>query len=107
MKFTVNVTVEAERDLYEIYRYVATHDAPAKAERLLNNLEKTVASLETVPLRGHCPPELERLGVREYREVFYKPYRIIYRITGSAVTVFCILDGRRDLPDLLQERLLR
>lgn len=107
MKFIVNVTAEAERDLYEIYRYVAPHDAPAKADRLLDNLEKAVASLEALPLRGHCPPELERIGVREYREVFYKPYRIIYRISGNVVSVYCILDGRRDLPDLLQERLLR
>lgn len=107
MKFSVNVTIEAERDLYEIYRYVAAHDAPAKAERLFDNLEKAVASLEALPLRGHYPPELERIGVREYREVFYKPYRIIYRISGNEVSVYCILDGRRDLPDLLQERLLR
>lgn len=107
MKFKVIVMAEAERDLYEIYRYVAVHGAPAKADRLLNNLEKAVASLETSPQRGHYPPELVRLGVREYREVFYKPYRVIYRITGSTVSVFCVLDGRRDLPDLLQERLLR
>jgi toxin ParE1/3/4 len=107
VKFTVTVTAEAERDLYEIYRYVATYDAPAKADRLLNNLEKTVAGLETVPRRGHVPPELERLGVREYREVFYKPYRVIYRIAGDMVSVYCVLDGRRDLPDLLQERMLR
>lgn len=107
MKFIVNVTAGAERDLYEIYRYVAAHDAPAKADRLLDNLEKAVASLEALPQRGHYPPELERIGVREYREVFYKPYRIIYRVAGNVVSVYGILDGRRDLPDLLQERLLR
>lgn len=107
MKFTVLVTAQAERDLYEIHRYVALHDAPEKADRLLSNLEETVASLETAPQRGHYPPELAQLGVREYREIFFKPYRIIYRVIGCEVAVSCALDGRRDLPDLLQERLLR
>ena len=66
-----------------------------------------IESLETLPQRGHCPPELERIGMMEYREVFFKPYRVIYRIAGREVRVYAVLDGRRDLPDLLQERILR
>jgi toxin ParE1/3/4 len=50
---------------------------------------------------------LERLGVLEYREVFFKPYRIIYEVAGASVFVHCVLDGRRDLRDILQQRLLR
>lgn len=107
MKYSVYVVEEAEQDLLEIYRYVLRHDSPEKADRLLANLEKTVIRLEALPMRGHIPPELERIGVMEYREVFFKPYRIIYQVTERAVYVYCVLDGRRDLQDLLQERLLR
>ena len=57
--------------------------------------------------RGHIPPELERVGVYEYREIYFKPYRIIYQIVESDVYIHCVLDSRRDLEDLLQERLLR
>jgi toxin ParE1/3/4 len=46
------------------------------------------------------------LGLREYREVFFKPYRIIYRIMAKRVTVLVIADGRRDMQTLLQRRLL-
>ncbi|MBI5632595.1 MAG: type II toxin-antitoxin system RelE/ParE family toxin [Nitrospirae bacterium] len=107
MKYSVFVVAEAERDLQEIYRYVFRNDSPEKAVRLLDSLEKTVMKLEALPLRGHIPPELERISVTEYREVFFKPYRIIYQVIGRAVYVYCVLDGRRDLQDLLQERLLR
>jgi len=107
MKYSVFVVEEAEQDLQGIYRYVLRNDSPEKADRLLANLEKTVMKLEALPSRGHVPPELERIGVTEYREVFFKPYRIIYQVTGRAVNVYCVLDGRRDLQDLLQERLLR
>lgn len=107
MKFTVYLVIDAENDLLDIYRYVSLNDSVEKADRLIDNLEKTIIKLETMPLRGHYPSELERIGVLEFREVFYKPYRIIYQVIKSNVYVHCVLDGRRDLQDLLQQRLLR
>jgi len=107
MKVTVYLVADAERDLLDIYRYVAQNDSIEKADRLLENLEKTIMKLEAMPLRGHFPPELERIGVLEFREIFFKPYRIIYQVIKSDVYVHCVLDGRRDLQDLLQKRILR
>jgi toxin ParE1/3/4 len=107
MKFTVYLIEEAEADLLDIYHYVAQNDSVENADRLLDRLEDTILKLSTMPLRGHIPPELERIGVLEFREVFFKPYRIIYQIVKSNVYVHCILDGRRDLQDLLQQRVLR
>ena len=46
------------------------------------------------------------MGIREFRELFFKPYRIIYRIVGRNVYVLLIADGRRDFQTLLQRRLL-
>ena len=40
-----------------------------------------------MPDRGHLPLELERIGILEFREVFYKPYRIIYQIIGNNVPI--------------------
>jgi toxin ParE1/3/4 len=107
MKFTVSLVADAEADLLDIYRYVARNDSLLKADRLLDSIEKTILSLETMPLRGHYPPELERVGVFEFREIFFKPYRIIYQVVKVDVFVHCVLDGRRSLQDLLQERILR
>lgn len=42
----------------------------------------------------------------EYRQVFFKPYRLIYRIVGKQVVVYLIVDSRRDLQSLLARRLL-
>ena len=62
--------------------------------------------LSESPERGAYPKELVLLGIREYREVFFKPYRIIYRILDKNVYVLLIVDGRRDMQLLLQRRLL-
>lgn len=107
MKFTVHIVLDAEADLLDIYRYVAQNDSVEKAEKLFDNLEQTILKLETNPERGHIPPELERVGVLDYKEIFFKSYRIIYQIIKKEVYVYCVLDGRRDLQDLLQKRLLR
>ncbi len=107
MKFNVEIIADAEDDLFEIYRHVALTDSREKAEKLLDNLEKTCRKLETLPGRGHIPPELERIGVFEYLEIHYKPYRIIYQVIRSNVFIHYVLDGRRDLQELLQQRLLR
>ena len=107
MTFRVVLAADAERDLLELYRYVAINDAPGRALLLLAKIEEMISSLDQMPSRGHYPPELERIGVLDFREVFFKPYRIIYEISGESVCVHCILDGRRDMVDLLQERLLR
>lgn len=57
--------------------------------------------------RGHIPPEMARLGVHDFREIHYKPYRILYEIIGTEVIVHAVVDGRRDLRDILAARLLR
>lgn len=107
MRYRVSLVESAERDLFELHLYVESNDSPERADALLDRLERAVASLEKMPERGHFPPELERIGIREYREIHFKPYRILYTIDGDVVTVHCILDGRRDMQSLLEHRLLR
>jgi len=107
MNYKVFLISDAEEDLYDIYNYVAIHDSVENAENLLNKLEETCNSLSTFPNRGHILPELKRIGVLYYREIHYKPYRIVYQIINTDVYIHCILDGRRDLQQLLYERLLR
>jgi toxin ParE1/3/4 len=106
MPFAVLLTNDATRDLNELYDYLAVHDAPQKAEYVLVQLEKAFSRLSEFPERGAYPKELLALGIREYREIFFKPYRIIYRVMDKNVYVLLIVDGRRDMQSLLQRRLI-
>ncbi len=106
MPFAVLLTNDAARDLNELYDYIAVHDSPRKADYVLEQIEKTFSTLSEFPERGVYPKELLKLGIREYREIFFKPYRIIYRVMEMNVYVLLIVDGRRDLQSLLQRRLL-
>ena len=106
MPFAVLLTNDAARDLNDLYDYIAAHDTPQKADYVLEQIEKAFSRLSEFPERGTYPKELLVLGLREYREVFFKPYRIIYRVMDKNVYVLLIADGCRDMQSLLQKRLL-
>lgn len=107
MKYEVHITGVAQDDLYSIYRYVANNDSSAKAGHLLDNIERAMTSLGTMPERGNHPLEMQRCGILDFREIFFKPYRIIYEIKDKSVFIHVVFDGRRNCEDLLQQRLLR
>lgn len=74
----------------------------------MNQIDRALQSLSEHPRRGNYPKELLDLGIREYRELFFRPYRTIYRVIESNVYVLVIIaDGRRDMQSLLQRRLLQ
>lgn len=105
--YRVRLTQDAEQDLIDIYRYIALNDSTENADYVLDQLESLCSRLTELPERGHVPPELDRISVTNYREVYFKPYRVIYEAIRQDVFIHCILDGRRDMPSLLQRRLIR
>lgn len=107
MPFRVHLTDDAAHDLEELCDYVERRDAPGRAEHLLERIERVSESLSAHPHRGNYPNELLEIGIREYREVFFKPYRVIYRVMENDVYILLIADGRRDMQTLLQRRLLQ
>jgi toxin ParE1/3/4 len=107
MKYLVQVLPEAKQDLLDIYRYVAEHDSVIRADALLDALEEKCAQLNENPQRGHQVPELKRVYVGGFREVHYKPFRIVFQVAEKNVYVHAVLDGRRDLQDFLESRVLR
>ena len=105
-RFEVLLTQGAEQDLEGLYDYLCEFDCVANADHLLDELTKVVDALSRFPERGSLPKELAGLGIKEFRQVFFKPYRVIYRATGSQVIVYLIADGRRDMQAVLAKRLL-
>ena len=106
MSNKVFLTDSAVGDLEELDAYITQYDPPQSADDVLSQIEELINSLSDIPERGTYPQELLSLGIREYREVFFKPYRIIYRVIKNKVYIYLIVDGRRDMQTLLKRRLL-
>ena len=105
-KFEVFLTDGAVQDLEAIHDYISEFDCVANANHVLDALMDVVQSLSRFPERGSYPRELVGLGIKEYRQTLFKPYRVIYRVTGSQVIMYLIADGRRDMQSVLARRLL-
>ncbi len=104
--YRVSITAQARGDVSAITRWIAQHDSPRAAEHVLDKLLETCRKLALQPERGSYPPELAALGVQRYRQVFFKPYRVVYRVAGDQVVVMLVADGRRNLGTALERRLL-
>jgi len=106
-EFEVLLTEGAEQDLEAIHDYIAEFDCVANANHVLDALMEVAGSLAHFPERGNYPKELVALGIKEYRQTSFKPYRVIYRVTGHQVIIYLIVDSRRDMQSVLARRLLR
>ena len=91
-------------DLLGIIEYIA-RDSPANAGKVLKTIKNRAATLHLSPQRGRLVPELQEQGIAQYRELVIAPWRLIYRIADASVLVLSVLDGRRNVEDLLLARL--
>jgi len=104
--FKVRWTQTAEEDLTAIVDFIAAEN-PDAALAVFHRISRQAAELNEFPERGRVVQELYRFGIAQYRELLPSPWRIIYRIEQKTVFVTAVFDGRRDLEDLLLERVAR
>lgn len=106
MQHPIRLTADAERDLTSVYSYIAGNDSASSADNMIENIKDTLRRLQESPGRGNDVKELLVHGIKQFRETYFKPYRVIYRILDEYVIVYLIADERRDMQTLLQARLL-
>ena len=99
-------TESAARDLNSIVAHIAL-DSKDRARDILSRLRASAGTLREMPRRGRVVPELASFGVTTWRELIVSPYRIIFRLAEPQVEIRAVVDGRRDLQDVLLERLIR
>ncbi len=95
----------AENDLRRIVEYVAA-GSPSNALNILRKISRAASILNNFPERGRIVPDLQDQGIFIYRELIVSSWRIIYRVCRQSVHVLSVLDARRNLEDLLLERLV-
>ncbi|MGH6870717.1 MAG: type II toxin-antitoxin system RelE/ParE family toxin [Rhizomicrobium sp.] len=105
MRRTAVVSGDALEDMAEIHAYIAAENSTDVADKIIDGFETRIAALEELAERGNFPKELLAIDVKDYRELHFKPYRIVYRVEEKRVVIYCVLDGRRDLTSLLRRRL--
>ena len=106
MEYIVRIPNSVKKDIEEIIDYYFD-DRPEYAQKIFLLLIEKINSLKSFPNRGRIVPELFEYNVNEYREVLESYWRIIYRIDNDIVEIFTVIDARRNVQDLLVEKLKR
>ncbi|MDM8517812.1 type II toxin-antitoxin system RelE/ParE family toxin [Desulfobacterales bacterium HSG16] len=106
MSFAVEFTPGARQDLLKIYNYIRNVGAPEAAKRLYEQLSKACASLSNNPERGYIPIEIEGLSEVACRQIVIRNYRIIYQLIENVVIIHGIIDGRRNVREVMRQRVL-
>jgi plasmid stabilization system protein ParE len=88
----VDWTPEARRTLEEVLEVIAA-DSAEGASRVLEQAFSAAASLATLADRGRVVPELADSAMRE---IFVYRYRLMYRVTPTAVQILAFVHGARD-----------
>lgn len=92
----VTIRPSADRDLDEIFGWIARDDVDA-AERQVRRLIAAALALREYPERGRARPEIGE-GMRS---LVNGRYLIFYRIADDVVEVVRVLHGARDLGEVV------
>ena len=102
----VRWTPSATLDLVGIVRYLKRH-SPQAAQQFLTTARTKAKALTDFPHRGRVVPELARIGITHWREVVFAPHRLVYTVEDDRIEVDALVDSRRDVEDILLERLVQ
>ncbi|MDR2892641.1 MAG: type II toxin-antitoxin system RelE/ParE family toxin [Deltaproteobacteria bacterium] len=98
----------ADQDILGIIAFIGERERPDMAEIILEKFIQARDSLSKLPERGRIPPEMKKISILSYREIQAAPYRMVYQVNQANHTVYIhlVADGRRNMAELLKERLL-
>jgi len=105
-EYKVVWTKSAVSDLESIIEYIA-ENSPLTARALFRKLKKQIDTLSYSPQRGRHIPELQEQGIFLYRELIISSWRVMYRIHERIVYIMAIIDSRRNVEDILLEKLIK
>ncbi len=106
MEYKIRVPNSVKKDIDEIVNYYID-ERPDYARKVYDSFLIRINSLKIYPEKGRIVPELLDYNINEYRELIESYWRIIYRIENDTVEIFTIIDARRNVQDLLVEKLKR
>ena len=88
---------------------ILDHTAFKFPKRLDKTYEEIMSAVEKIgkhPKAGRIVPELKAFNITMYREQVVNTWRIIYRFEGATPILLGIIDGRRDMSDIIRQRVL-
>ncbi len=100
-EYKVEILLAAWQDIDKIADFHKKMVGAASAQRITDKILDTLERLGGFPYMGaqHPDPELAR---RDFRKVICGNYVCVYKLIGSSVFVYRVVNGKTDYPKLLK-----
>ena len=103
---TVAWTDNAQYDLELIIEYIKIESVTTAKETFFA-IKDACDHVRYMPTRKRIVPELQHIGMTQYKEVLFKRWRIIVSIKESTIAVLAVLNSSRNVEDILFQRLMK
>lgn len=100
-EYKVEILLAAWQDIDKIADFHKKMVGAVSAQRITDKILDTLERLGSFPYMGaqHPDPELAR---RDFRKVICGNYVCVYKLIGSSVFVYRVVNGKTDYPKLLK-----
>ncbi|OUC16123.1 MAG: hypothetical protein B0A82_03275 [Alkalinema sp. CACIAM 70d] len=104
MSRTIAIYPQVEKDVQGIYRYIAANDRD-RAITFFDAVRETFADLARMPGLGQVyeSGENDLVNLHRWFVKGFKTYLIFYLFDDVSITIVRVIDGRRDLTEILNE----
>ena len=106
MKKKIVWSQDASEDLIEIVTYIKEKSGKNIANEIYQRIINHVEKIDIFPESGRVIPELMSIGVIDIRELIESPWRIFYRITTHEIQIISVIDGRRNVEEILYKKII-
>lgn len=97
---------DASDDLIDIVTYIKEKAGKTVAKKIFESIIGKVEKIEVLPEIGRIVPELQSVGIIDVREIIEKHWRVFYRVSGNEIQITSIIDGRRNVEELLYKKII-
>lgn len=107
MSLSVVFLKSAEQDVKELKHYVIRRFGVETWQSTLSKFKESIHTLQAHPQAGKVPDELRTLNPGQFRQIISGMNRVIYEIRQETIYIHIVCDNRRDMPGLLNRRMMR
>lgn len=100
-------TKDASDDLYDIISFIKQNSGLSIAKNIYSKFKTKVDNLIIFPELGTVVPELKNIGINYIKQMVISPWKVYYKSDNNKIIILSIIDSRRNLEDILIEKLIK
>ncbi|NNM53473.1 MAG: type II toxin-antitoxin system RelE/ParE family toxin [Spirochaetales bacterium] len=97
---------DASQDLLDIVSYIKDRSGSTMAREIYSRIQEKVKKSNSFPDSHRVAPELAEIGIAEIKEIIESPWRIFYRISNDEMRILSVVDGRRNVEEVLYRKII-